>query len=238
MNPKVTIIIPFYNCRYVDQAISSALNQTYSHIEIIVVDDGSTDFTEKIDPFKDKIRYLRKENGGTATALNMGIEEAAGEYIAWLSSDDYFLTDKLSKQMSFMLSHQAEVSFTNYDCVDKKNRVLSAINGKRFLNANEVRKDFLNGNPINGCTVLIKKDVFTEIGSFNPFFRYTHDYEMWFRLIVKGYNIHYLDEVLTKFRQHEASGTRHYQAEMQKEITIIEGSYRHLLMNLIKQSKR
>jgi teichuronic acid biosynthesis glycosyltransferase TuaG len=66
-----------------------------------------------------KISYLRKENESTATALNRGINAATGEYIAWLSSDDYFLPEKISKQMSFMLNHNAEASFTNYDYIDE-----------------------------------------------------------------------------------------------------------------------
>ena len=70
MGPKVSIIIPFYNCPYVDQAIKSALDQTYENIEIVVIDDGSTNYTEKSMPFKDKIIYIRKENGGIATALD------------------------------------------------------------------------------------------------------------------------------------------------------------------------
>ncbi|MFJ8070903.1 glycosyltransferase [Peribacillus sp. NPDC096447] len=234
MEPKVSIIIPFYNCSYIDQAIQSALDQTYKNIEVIVVDDGSTIFTEKIEPFLEQIRYLRKENGGTATALNHGIRAATGEYIAWLSSDDYFLPEKISKQISFMISHQAEASFTNYDCIDNKDQLLIPWNGKRFTDIKEVYHTFLLYNAINGCTVIIKKVIFEKVGYFNSYHRYTHDYEMWLRLLVNGYKIYYLDEVLTKFRQHEESGTSRFQPEMLKDILTIETHYRPILRKIVE----
>lgn len=84
MEPKVSIVIPFYNCAYIEQAVHSAIHQTYPHIEVIVVDDGSTEHVERLQPFMDSIRYIRKENGGTATALNEGIKHATGDYFVWL----------------------------------------------------------------------------------------------------------------------------------------------------------
>jgi teichuronic acid biosynthesis glycosyltransferase TuaG len=235
MGPKVSIIIPFYNCSFVDQAIQSVLSQTYKNIEIILVDDGSTIFTEKITPFKEKIIYLRKENGGTATALNYGISAATGEYIAWLSSDDYFLSEKITKQMSFMLEHNAEASFTNYDYIDENNQVLIPWCGWRFSNQKEFYNAYLQYNVVNGCTVIIKKDIFKKMGFFNTIYRYTHDYEMWFRLLVNGYKMYYLDENLTKFRTHKDSGTNKHQAEMKKEMAIIESHYRPILAEYIKR---
>jgi len=234
MYPKVSIIIPFYNCPYVDQAIESALSQTYENIEIVVVNDGATSFTEKISPFRDKIVYIEKENGGTATALNSGLLAATGEYIAWLSSDDYFVSEKVSRQIQFMKEKNIEASFTNYDYIDKDNQVLIPWCGKRFANIEDVYKTFLTLNGINGCTVIIKKNIFEKIGYFSPYFRYTHDYEMWFRMLVNDYPIHYLDEILTKFRTHENTGTRKYQTEMQKEMAIIEHNYRPIMEKYIK----
>ncbi|MFB3167772.1 glycosyltransferase [Neobacillus sp. 179-C4.2 HS] len=236
MYPKVSIIIPFYNCQYVDQAINSALNQTYPNIEIIVVDDGSTIYTEKITPFLGKITYLKKENGGTATALNYGIRSATGEYIAWLSSDDYFLPHKISRQISFMLNRNAEASFTNYDIIDKNNKVIIPWACYRISDLKQIYKAFLtfNINPVNGCTVVMKKDLFDRIGYFNPYHRYTHDYEMWLRLLVKGHQLHFLDEVLVKFRQHEESGTNKFQLKMRKELAEIEMYYRPLLLKYIE----
>lgn len=234
MDPKVSIIIPFYNCQYVDQAIQSALNQTYTNTEIIVVDDGSTMFTEKIIPFYKKIRYLRKENGGTATALNHGIENATGEYIAWLSSDDYFLPDKICNQISFMREQNAEASFTNYDIVDRDNQVTMPFCGPRFSDLYEVHRLFLTVNPVNGCTVVMKRNLFEKVGWFNPIHRYTHDYEMWFRLLITGHPLHYLDEVLIKYRQHSHSGSSKYQPEIYKEMASVESCYRPLLKEYLK----
>src|SRR5689334_17046366 len=100
--PLVTIVIPFYNCAYIDQAVQSALNQTYKPLEIIVVDDGSTRHADRLTPYLPYISYMGKANGGTATALNHGIRNASGEYIAWLSSDDLFYPDKIAHQVAFM----------------------------------------------------------------------------------------------------------------------------------------
>ena len=97
--PKISIIIPVYNgSNYLKDAIDSAIAQTYKNIEIIVVNDGSNDKgrTEAIaKSYGNKIRYFHKENGGVATALNLGVREDEGEYISWLSHDDLFLPYKL-----------------------------------------------------------------------------------------------------------------------------------------------
>ncbi|MED3729454.1 glycosyltransferase [Priestia filamentosa] len=236
MNPKVSIIIPFYNCPYVDQAIESAINQTYSNIEIIVVDDGSTKFKEKLVPFQEKIVYIRKENGGTATALNEGIRSATGEYVAWLSSDDYFLPEKVAKQISFMINEKVEASFTNYNYINEANQPTKHWARPVFSNNDDVYRAFLNYNAINGCTVIIKREIFEQAGYFNPNLRYTQDYEMWIRLLIKGYKIYYLDEELTKFRIHKESGTHKHQLAIQREVSIIENEYRPLLQEYITRN--
>ncbi|MED1203463.1 glycosyltransferase [Heyndrickxia acidicola] len=235
MIPKVSIIIPFYNCPYVDQAIQSALNQTYPNIEVVVIDDGSSMFIEKIDFFRNRIIYLRKENGGTATALNEGIKTAKGDYIAWLSSDDYFLPDKIEKQVKLMIEKNTAASFTNYDYIDEKNRVLVHRNGPRISKPKVLYTEMLKYNAINGCTTMIKKTIFDEIESFNPKWRFTHDYDMWFRLLLTGVSIHYLDEALVKFRYHKNAGTKKYAREIQLEAAALENHYRPLLEEYIRE---
>ena len=103
MDPLVSIVIPVYNgSNYLREAIDSALAQTYSNIEVIVVNDGSNDdgATWKIaHSYGDKIRYFEKENGGVSTALNFGIANMRGKYFSWLSHDDLYYPNKIQVQI-------------------------------------------------------------------------------------------------------------------------------------------
>ena len=105
-NPLVSIIIPVYNGgNYLAEAIDSALAQTYKNLEIIVVNDGSCDNgkTEEIAlSYGDKIRYFRKENGGSSSALNYGIKQMNGEWFSWLSHDDLYYPEKIEKQVNYI----------------------------------------------------------------------------------------------------------------------------------------
>ena len=103
MDPLVSIVIPVYNgANYMREAIDSALAQTYSNIEIIVVNDGSNDGGATRDialSYGDKIRYFEKENGGVSTALNLGIKNMRGKYFSWLSHDDVYLPEKIQVEI-------------------------------------------------------------------------------------------------------------------------------------------
>ena len=105
-SPKVSIVIPVYNgADFLREAIDSSLAQTYSNIEVIVINDGSTDdgATERIaQSYGDRIRYFHKENGGVATALNMGIQQMSGDYFSWLSHDDLYYPEKIAAQVDYL----------------------------------------------------------------------------------------------------------------------------------------
>jgi len=117
-NPKVSIVIPVYNgSNYLHEAIDSALAQTYKNVEIIVVNDGSTDDgkTEAIaKSYGDKIRYYYKKNGGVSSALNLGISNMSGDYFAWLSHDDIYLPQNVEFQLRALHEYPSlKVSFCN-----------------------------------------------------------------------------------------------------------------------------
>ncbi|TCP23795.1 glycosyltransferase involved in cell wall biosynthesis [Scopulibacillus darangshiensis] len=231
-NPKVSVIIPFYNCKYVQHAIESVLKQTYKNFEIIVVDDGSTQYRELIDPYKEKIKYIFKKNGGTATALNFGMKHAAGDLFAWLSSDDMFLPNKLQKQVDFMKATNADIVYTNFDLINDKNELTKSKVGVHLAKRIDLLRFLMKGCPINGSTVLMKMDVLRGEGQFDESLIYTHDYDMWIRLAMKK-KVVSLNESLLKYRIHETMGSKKHTAKQMQEVKVIQLKYKQMLQRFI-----
>ncbi|KQU19314.1 glycosyl transferase family 2 [Bacillus sp. Leaf75] len=234
---KVSIIVPFYNCPYINQALDSLVNQTYSNIEIIVVNDGSTQFSEKITPYLDKIKYIQKENGGTASALNTGIKHATGDYFCWLSSDDIYYLEKIEIQLTFMKKENSLFSYTNYYSINEKNEIITPTLGINPPNRLQLLKIMSRGNIINGCTVMINKNVFDYTGVFDETLPYTHDYELWLRIIQK-FNIHYLDQPLLLYRVHKQMGTKKHADIIKKEIKLVVNRHKALMRQLLLEQLR
>ena len=115
--PLVSVVIPFYSGKeWLDEALESVLEQNYSNIEILVINDGSKeDISNLKEKYASKVKFQDKENGGPATARNLGIEIAAGEYIAFLDSDDLWLPGKLEKQVELMEKNNAVWSQHSYE---------------------------------------------------------------------------------------------------------------------------
>jgi glycosyltransferase involved in cell wall biosynthesis len=211
--PLVSIIIPVFNrlpagALYLKQAIDSVLQQTYSSIEVIVVNDGAIDegACEQVAlSYGDKIRYYVKENGGTASALNYGIGKMQGAYFSWLSHDDRYLPDKIANQMKLMsrLKNKSTLLYSGYDLIDSQSNHLRQINpAKRFPKArlNQGLFPVVRGL-INGCTVLIHKKCFDEIGLFDESLPTTQDYDLWFRLF-RRFPVRFDASIQTQCRQH------------------------------------
>jgi teichuronic acid biosynthesis glycosyltransferase TuaG len=230
--PKVSIIIPTYNCQYVDQAIESALSQTYPNTEVVVVNDGSTLFNEKIHPYYGRIRYIEQRNGGTASALNVGIQSASGDYFAWLSADDLYVPHKVHDQIAFMQRMNAVVSYTNYHVINEHNKIIGESVIRSPLKDIQFYHSLIRGNPVNGCTVMMKMSVFSQIGFFNEALRYTQDYEMWVR-VVQQHKFHYLNNPLVLYRVHAGMGSQNYGSAMAKECELVRRIYSKSLINLI-----
>ncbi|MBO2942945.1 glycosyltransferase [Paenibacillus sp. F411] len=226
MTPKVTIVIPFYNCPYIEHALSSACGQTYPNVEVVVVDDGSSQHSHRITPFRDSIHYLGKKNGGTASALNHGILHASGEYIAWLSSDDLFHYSKLEQQMAFMQEYGLQVSYTDFSTIDSKHAITRPTCGIPMSGTADLARQLTYSNPVNGCTVVASKDLFMSLGLFNERLRYTHDYDMWVRMILHGARFGYLHEPLTLYRVHSGMGTVRHKKTILREYGKLKKMYR------------
>ncbi|GMK37443.1 glycosyl transferase family 2 [Paenibacillus sp. CCS19] len=234
--PMVSIVIPFYNCPYVDQAVASALNQTYPNIEIIVVDDGSTMHQDKLAPYLNRIHYIGKANGGTASALNYGMSLASGKYVAWLSSDDQFKPAKVERQVAFMEATGAQISYTDFDVIDQYYNITSRNASAKFPSARELYNSLLGGCAINGCTIMMTKQLFTGMGGFNDRLPYTHDYELWIRIVLAGFGFPFINESLTVYRSHPGMGTKKHYDTIMQEAQTIGNMYRSALTALIART--
>ncbi len=209
--PKISIVIPVYNgSNYLSQAIDSALAQTYSNIEIVVVNDGSNDGgeTERIAlSYGDKIRYFSKENGGVASALNRAIAEMTGDYFSWLSHDDLYTKDKVEKEIVALskIGHDNAVIYSNYS-VFTSNPENSTPRRSKGVPPEHFRYWLTVDNSLNGCTLLIPRSAFEKMGGFNESLRTTQDYDLWFRM-AKEYSFVHIPEALVKSRSHPDQGS-------------------------------
>jgi glycosyltransferase involved in cell wall biosynthesis len=203
--PLVTVIIPVYNgTNYLREAIESVLSQTYANYELLVVDDGSTDETwAVIESYGSRLRGIHKDNGGVASALNCGIRNARGEYIAWLSHDDLFLPEKLEHQISFLNKfNEYRACYTDYYIIDTTGNPVREVETPWYPREKAIRGLFGNMY-INGSTMLIERTCFDQVGFFSEELKYTQDAEMWLRLI-RQFDIGRLPEKLIKQRTHPA----------------------------------
>lgn len=203
MKPKVSVVIPAYNAaQYICETIDSVLSQTYKDYEIIVVDDGSTDNTKEIlQPHMGKIRYMYKENGGPASARNVGIKNAQGEYIAFLDSDDLWLPEKLEKQVRYFEEYP-EVGLVFTDCIRFNEKGSEERhNLKKGLISDDMFVNIWWENLIPNLTVMVRKSCFEKVGVFDESKQIVsvEDREMWLR-IAREYRVGYLEEALAKYR--------------------------------------
>lgn len=223
--PLVTIVIPFYNDRYVTEAVDSALAQTYPALEIIIVDDGSTKHSELLAPYAGRIHYLGKANGGTASALNHGFRAAGGKYIAWLSSDDRFYPEKIARQAEAMERQGSWISHTGFDLIDDAGQLMEAGIVPPATDMAQFYRTFAVGNPVNGCTVMMRGDLYRHIGAFDERLPFTHDLDYWYRVMLAGFPFLLLPEALTAYRRHDQMGTMRHQSAIARELQETQRRY-------------
>ena len=199
---KVSVIIPFFKrVDWLIEAVQSVLDQTYKDVEIIVVNDGSNeDITEFLKLYGDKIIYIFKENGGAASARNVGLNFSSGDYIAFLDSDDVWLPDKLEKQISFMEDINAVWSHTGYyNWYPEYKKLISKNN---FSDYGDVYiKSFISLRAPTSA-IVIRKDCLTTHSEFRfpEDMKHSEDGALWSK-IAFYYPLALLKEPLVKIRQ-------------------------------------
>ncbi|HUX35674.1 MAG TPA: glycosyltransferase [Candidatus Paceibacterota bacterium] len=219
--PLVSILIPAYNAeKFVKAAIDSALGQTYKNIEVVVINDGSTDGTaEAVKPYlSDKrIIYFEQPNGGISKARNKAFELSHGDYITFLDADDLEAPSKVEDEVNFLESHKdygvaycRVLSFYD-DAPDKK------YGYDRTMPSGDIFRELLRHQFINPGSVMMRRDVFASENGFNPDFRDAEDWDLWRRLSYKGVKFGYVDKPLhyNRMSRKSLSGF-HNQVKMKK----------------------
>ncbi len=224
--PLVSVVIPTYNYgRYVGEAVDSALAQTYPSVEVIVIDDGSTDDTrDRLVRYGDRIRYVYQVNAGLSAARNTGIREAMGRYIAFLDSDDQFHPRRIELQIPVAES-DSQIGIVTSQCT-------SGV---------EVHWDELPSPPIPSCEitlddlvvrsrfgpggVLARRECFDVVGFFDETLRSVEDRDMWIR-IASRFKVVRLDASLWWYRTTPGSMSRNPERMEHFERVVLERAFR------------
>jgi len=202
--PKVSVVIPTYNhAWYLPKAIDSVLIQSYPNLEVFVIDDGSTDGTaELVKTYGSKVNYIYKENGGTPSALNLGLSLVTGQYVCWLSADDAMIGEKVSKQVSLMEGDpNLGFSYTSFVVINASGEKQYDVHSAYFSDKKEMVTKLMEGCFINGSSVMMRGSALEKIGNFDEGLPQAHDYDLWFRFL-REYACGFLEEPLLAYRWH------------------------------------
>jgi lipopolysaccharide biosynthesis glycosyltransferase len=248
----VSVIIPTYNrADMITESVKSVLNQTYADFELLVVDDGSTDDTKQVvESIRDeRIRYIAMpENGGAGAARNEGIRQAKYDYIAFQDSDDYWLPEKLEKQMKLLAQHpEAGLVYCAYECRLSNGAVQIVPSREILMNekSGHIYEYMLERNTIGAPTVLMRRECLEKTGIFNEKLSALEDWELFLR-ISKEYEIAYLDEALVKVHPQNDGVSlnvagyfeaRCYMVALHKEDLLQLGIFNDVVENILNMAK-
>ncbi|MGJ8677698.1 MAG: glycosyltransferase family 2 protein [Akkermansiaceae bacterium] len=199
---RISLVIPTYNRKdKVVRAVQSALAQTYPPYEILVIDDGSSDGTRELLENRSDIRYIYKENGGVSSARNLGIQESAGEWIAFLDSDDTWLPEKLQEQIQCLATTGGKANFTSIAeegkaPADGFSEVRPHCDSNVHCSVSEAY-DFLWKSECHPMvqTLLIEKSLLINLGCFDQSLTVAEDTALFYRICLSG-QFSYTNKVL------------------------------------------
>ncbi len=203
--PAVSVVIPNYNhTRYLGSAIQSVINQTYQDIEIIVVDDGSTDgCAEVVSGFCGRVRYIRQENQGLAGARNTGIRAASGKLVGLLDADDQWLPEFLERMVALALLHPNAAAY--YCCaraMDEASRDLPQVFGRPPRSSQSLYETLLRASFIIPSATVVRREAVVAADLFDKNLRSCEDWDLWLRLLAT-HELVGTPQCLVRYRVHE-----------------------------------
>ena len=209
-NPNVSVIVPAYNTApYIGGTLASIFAQTHRGYEVIVVNDGSPDTPDlerAIEPYRDRLTYIRQENGGLSSARNAGIKAARGRFLALLDSDDEWEPDYLEAQLHYLETHPScDVVYPNARIFGDHPHA-----GRTYMDVctstGDVTFEALITQRCNVfVSVLARREAIVRAGLFDPELRSVEDFDLWLRVLATGGRIGYHRRVLVRFRKRRGS---------------------------------
>ena len=219
--PLVTVLMPVYNAeKYLYPALKSVLKQTYQNLEILIINDGSTDKSEQIIfSFKDpRIRYIKQPNSGVGQTLRRGVEMANGEIIRRMDADDIISQQAIEIQLRFLQEHPEVGVVATQQCFMTENGRI-AYNKKlpndhwfetkefKYITPQDFSPD--KAAPIVHATTMFYKELVLEVGNYRPWFKVAEDYDLWLRILERK-KIAVIHKCLYFVRIHNSSATKRY----------------------------
>ena len=200
---KVSVIIPMHNSsKHIEQCIESVLNQTYNNIEIIIVDDKSSDNSLDIVKKKndDRIKVIELEiNVGAARARNIGIDHATGEYICFLDSDDFWVLEKIEKQVSFIEENDYAFIYSGYAYFGRKKTITAHVPKSVSY------EDALKNTTIFTSTVMFNMRKLKKENIYMPNIKKGQDTATWWQVLKQGITAYGITDILAYYRVGEKS---------------------------------
>lgn len=230
--------MPVYNSeRFLNEAISSVLKQSYDDIELVIINDGSTDNSDRIIRnyiSNDKVKYISKANSGPANTRNVGIKSSNGDYIAFLDSDDVWLAHKIETQIKRLNETDADIIYSRRSIIDEHSNIICE-HDERKLYAGSILNELYVDNFVCLSSVLLKNEVFNRVGFFNEHMRMSEDYDFWLRAALSS-RFEYVNEELLQYRIHGLQASARYLERLIAVDEIYNGHYAELSGRISKQT--
>lgn len=239
----VSILIPAYNVeRYIERSLKSALNQTYKNIEVVIVDDGSTDGTadvvRKYLPDA-RVKYVYQKNKGLSGARNTAMKNASGEYFAMLDADDVFLPEKIECQVEYLEAHKdCDICYSDLWLFYENDFDQLVGTTYKFYSGTDVFPQLLKRSFINTLTVVLRRSVVDRFGYLDERYRYAEDLEYFLRLSYLGAKFCFLSKKLAKFcirqvGQHQSG----IEGDLKNKLSTLQ-IYEELSQKMTKEERR
>lgn len=224
--PRVTVIVPSYNhAPYLRECIDSVLSQDYPALELVVVDDGSSDDSlEILRSYGSRLTLLQQHRGRQARARNLALQVATGEFLAFLDSDDRYRPGRIAHAMAVFAAHpETDLTWSDYRLIDREGRPI----GEQAWRGggSDFALDLLAGNPICNATVTVRRRVIEAIGGFDESVPRVCDGAAWYQVAARGHRFRHLPEALVDYRMHGANDSADF-ARMthDRDLALVSGA--------------